>query len=303
MSITATTVTLGTNLQGLAINPITNLLYIADYGAAVVYVLDAGNNYNLVATIPVGLQPYSVAIALATNTIYVANQNITAPPNVLGTLSIIDGNTNTVTATITLPDIPNQVVVNSANGDVYTGGSNLTRIVNGAIVESIVYGPSSITGLVVNPVANQLYLIYLGAMFKFWLQRVALPDMAFIDQVTTAINGNGVGTNPETDTIYSTALQGGITQVWNGNTSPPSPVANVTNGGYPERVAVNLNSGNYYTCNYWNDTVTIASAANDVLDNVAVGQKPWDIAVNLNTGIVYTANFWNTFSYFTDTTS
>jgi YVTN family beta-propeller protein len=300
-SITATSISVGSSIQGLAVNPVTNLVYAADYNNAIVYVLDASNNYAVVNKISVGLQPYSVAVDQANNIIYVANQNITSKQNILGTLSIIDGATGTVTATLDLPDIPVQVAVNQATGDAYTGGSNVTRIVNGQIAKTVVVGSSAITGICVTG-NNEVSFIYLGPQFRFWLARVTADELDPIDQaIIVPLNANGVGANTDTHIIYTTSLQASVVQSWDGRNSPPTVVATSETGGYPERVAVNLSSQNYYTCNYWNSNVTIVNPSSPTPINVGLGHQPWIIDVNPNTNIVYTGNFDGTMSYFTDT--
>ena len=72
-AFTATSIPVGSSIQGLAVNPVTNLVYAADYNNAVVKVLDASSNYNVVDSIAVGLQPYSVAVNLATQNYYTCN--------------------------------------------------------------------------------------------------------------------------------------------------------------------------------------------------------------------------------------
>jgi DNA-binding beta-propeller fold protein YncE len=299
--ITATSIPVGSSIQGLAVNPVTNLVYAADYNNAVVKVLDAANDYNVVDSIAVGMQPYSVAVDQANNIIYVVNQNITGPQNILGTLSIIDGATAKVTSTLNLPDIPIQVVVNQSTGDAYTGGSNVTRIANGAIAKSIPVGPSAVTGICVSA-ESEVAFIYLGPHFQFWLARATADTLTPIDQtVVVPLNANGIGANVDTHIIYTTALQAGVVQSWDGRNSPPTVVSTTTTGGYPERVAVNLATQNYYTCNYWNSTVTIVSPTNPRPTNVSLGHQPWIIDVNPSTNIVYTGNYDGTMSYFTDT--
>jgi len=300
-SIVATSIPVGSSIQGLAVNPATNLIYAADYNNAVVYVLDASNNYAVVTTIAVGLQPYSVAVDQTKNLVYVVNQNITSKQNILGSLSIIDGSTGTVTSTLDLPDIPNQVVVNQATGDVFTGGSNVTRIVNGAIAKTIVIGPSSVTGICVSG-NNEVSFIYLGQQFRFWLARVTADQLTPIDQaMIVPLNANGVGANTNTHVIYTTSLQASVVQAWDGRDTPPVVVSTSPTGGYPERVAVNLSSQNYYTCNYWNSNATIVNPSSPTPITVALGHQPWIIDVNPNTNIVYTGNYDGTMSYFTDT--
>src|SRR5205823_1537232 len=93
---------------GLAVNPNTNRLYVTN-GVAV-DVVDLSTN-TLLGTIPVGPSPYGVAVNPNTNKIYVTNQGsgragdcssfvFPAQSGCGNTMSVIDGVTNTVTATV-----------------------------------------------------------------------------------------------------------------------------------------------------------------------------------------------------------
>ena len=298
-AITAKSIPVGSSIQGIAVNPNTGLVYAADYNKNVVYVLDPSNGYAPpYITIPVGLQPQSVAVDFRNNLIYTANQNISGPPNLLGTLSIIDGASHTVTGTVDLPDIPIQVVVNQATGDVFTGGGNVTRISQGVVAKTIVIGSAAVTGLCVSALDTVAFL-YLGPQFRFWLARVKADTLAYIDQtIVVPLNANGINANIDAKTIYTTSLQASVVQAWDASDSPPVVAVTTPTGGYPERVAVNVSNQNYYTCNYWNSNVTLVDPSSGTPVTIDLGHQPWDIDVNPQTNVVYTANWDGTVSYF-----
>lgn len=60
----------------------------------------------MTASIPVGSVPFGVAVNPKTNTIYAANE-------LAGTVSVISGQTNTVTATIHVGSVPRGVAVDT----------------------------------------------------------------------------------------------------------------------------------------------------------------------------------------------
>src|SRR5437870_7225599 len=78
--------------QAIAINPVTNKIYIPNgISANQLAVIDGAT--EAVSMVPTGTNPGAVALNPTTNKIYVANQ-------FSNTISVVDGATNTVTATI-----------------------------------------------------------------------------------------------------------------------------------------------------------------------------------------------------------
>ncbi|MEM7031208.1 MAG: hypothetical protein AAF629_16720, partial [Chloroflexota bacterium] len=93
--------------EGITVNPNTGKVYITDSQGDQVFVLQdqAGSAvFDIVTTIPVGDNPQGVDVNPDTNKIYVANAHDEGAS--YGTVSIIDGNTDTVIATVPLTDNP-----------------------------------------------------------------------------------------------------------------------------------------------------------------------------------------------------
>ena len=96
-TVTAT-VLAGTFPHAVAVDPVTNTIYVANDGDNTVTVIDGATN-TVTATVSAGTDPNAVAVDPVTNTIYVANfgsDNVT----------VIDGATNTVTATVAVGTNP-----------------------------------------------------------------------------------------------------------------------------------------------------------------------------------------------------
>ena len=66
------TVHVGKNPDGIAVNPNTNMIYVAQYGSRDTLVIDGKSN-KVVNTLPVGKGAEAVAVNPNTNMIYVAN--------------------------------------------------------------------------------------------------------------------------------------------------------------------------------------------------------------------------------------
>src|SRR5215831_14061863 len=80
-----TTVPVGTNPFEIAINPITNKIYVANLSSANVTVIDGATNAT--TTVSAGSSPRAVAVNPVTNRIYVANESS-------NNVTVIDGASN-----------------------------------------------------------------------------------------------------------------------------------------------------------------------------------------------------------------
>jgi YVTN family beta-propeller protein len=131
------------NSTGIALNPVTNRVYVANVGSSNVTVIYATAN-SIITNIPVSPQPAAIAVNPVTNRIFVYTE-------VDDLVSVIDGATNAVMATIPMGDdgddaaYPKDMVVNSVTNRVYlsdhdTAGAPLMRVIDGnsnALVASV----------------------------------------------------------------------------------------------------------------------------------------------------------------------
>ncbi|MGD0183265.1 MAG: YncE family protein, partial [Terriglobales bacterium] len=111
------TVAAGTNPQAVAVNPVTNKIYVANYnygntnGNSNVTVIDGAT--NSATTVAVGPNPDAVTVNPNTNMIYVANGNSSS-----GTVTVIDGATNNTT-TVAAGGDPIAFAVNAVTNQIY----------------------------------------------------------------------------------------------------------------------------------------------------------------------------------------
>jgi YVTN family beta-propeller protein len=91
--------------------------------------------------------------------------------NTTGTVSVINGTTNTIVANIPVGKNPQAIVYNPANRLVYTANtlSNTLSIINGtsnSLVGSIIVGAfpgKNPTGITINPINNTIYVTNMGS--------------------------------------------------------------------------------------------------------------------------------------------
>src|ERR1035441_12099 len=112
----------------LAVNPVTNTIYVANQCGSdptcasdgTVTVIDGVSN-TVIATVTVGSDPYGVAVNSVTNTIYVVNYcgNDVSCFTYSGTVSVINGTNNIVAATVPVGYAPYSPLVNSVTNKIY----------------------------------------------------------------------------------------------------------------------------------------------------------------------------------------
>jgi YVTN family beta-propeller protein len=132
----AATIGVGYNPDAVAVNPSTHKAYVANSGGNTVSVI---NGASVIATIGVGHDPDAVAVDPSTDTVYVVNRNDLTPNENYGTVSVINGATGKVTATITLDGHwePDGVAVDPSTHTAYVanggnGGNGTVSVINGA---------------------------------------------------------------------------------------------------------------------------------------------------------------------------
>src|SRR5438105_4918002 len=102
-----TTVAVGKNPGAVALNPVTNKVYVAN-SFGTVTVIDGASNKT--STVTDGGGPDAVAVNPVTNKVYVTNGS--------GTVTVIDGASN-ATSTVTVGTVPFAVAVNPVTNKIY----------------------------------------------------------------------------------------------------------------------------------------------------------------------------------------
>jgi YVTN family beta-propeller protein len=110
-----TTATIGDANAGIAVNWGTGHVFVTDndFGPSTLGVLD--NKGNVITNVAVGNTPFGVDVDLLTNLAFVTNTQD-------GTVSVIDGKTNTVTNSLPVTGL--YIAVNPATKKVYVGGQD-----------------------------------------------------------------------------------------------------------------------------------------------------------------------------------
>lgn len=151
------TIPVSSPAQYLAINPITNRIYVIQ-GDNSLAVLDTKTN-KILTTMKIGKMPYYMAVNTRTNRIYVSNFYD-------GTVSVVNGLTNRVISTIKVGERCDNIEVNSRTNLIYVSTTSLSSkngklvVLNGATnkIQTRIPFSGRPSHIVVNESTNRIYV-------------------------------------------------------------------------------------------------------------------------------------------------
>ena len=272
------TVPAGSGPNAVAVNPVTNKIYVANQGSNNVTVIDGTNNST--TTVAVGSTPVAVAVNSVTNKIYVANADS-------NNITVIDGGNNS-TITVAVGTYPTGVAVNSVTNKIYVANqdsNNVTVIDGGNNSTTTVAVGSAPRAVEVNSVTNKIYVA-----------NQLSNNVTVIDGGNNSTTNVAVGTfpitvaiNSVTNKIYVANADSNNITVIDGTNN--SVAATVTTGSIPIAVAVNPASNKIYVANFNSNNITVIDGTNNsVVATVAAGTTPVAVVVNPTTNKIYVAN-------------
>ena len=275
------TVPVGNGPWIVAVNPVTDKIYVANSNDNTISVIDGATNNT--TSVNVGVYPYAVAVNAVTNKIYVANKCGNDPScNSPGTVTVIDGATLSTT-NVAVGYTPKAVAVNEVTNKIYVanrcgndpschspgtvtvidGATNNTSTVNVGVY------PNGANAVAVDSVTNQ---IYVSNNCGNDLTCSSPGTVTVIDGATnntTTVNVGfypyGVAVNAVTNEIYVINLCGNdptcnsaaTVSVLNGVTNSVVPVAVGDTGSTRVLLAVNATTDRIYVPNSEDGTVSV----------------------------------------------
>jgi YVTN family beta-propeller protein len=271
----------------VAVNPLTNKIYVANDGDSSVTVIDGATNATTRITVAVGSNPRAIAVNPVTNKIYVACYKWYSTD---GSVTVIDGATNMSTSTVDAWYHPDALAVNTVTNRIYVAsldGSYVTVIDGATNGTATVATGTKPWAVAVNPVTNKIYVANYNS------NNVTVIDGA-TNTTTTVGTGTGpyaVAVNPVSNKIYVANYNSvsNIVTVIDGATNTTTAV---TVGQKPCALAVNPVTKTIYVANSGDSSVTVIMEVMGfyTTDTVAVGKNPRSIAVNTLTNKIYVAN-------------
>lgn len=247
----------------------------------------SGYSQIALTTVAAGTNPSPIVLNPVTNRIYSASYQD-------GTVTVIDGATNLVLATVTV-GTPGALAVNPATNKIYVAdtNTNTVTVIDGATnlaSSTLITVGSTPIAVAVNPVTN---MIYVGNQVS---NNVSVIDGSTDTNILTLAAGNNpqvIGVNPVTNKIYVVNNASGNVTVIDGTTTPQSVIGTVTVGPNALSIAVNPATNLIYVANSGNATVTVINGAINTTASsltVTVGAQPRVLTVNPVTNKIYVAN-------------
>jgi YVTN family beta-propeller protein len=277
--------------------------------------------YRILATVATGNSPFDVAADSRSGLAYVTNQ-------ASATVTVIQGSTGKVIATIPVRSAPGGIAVNPATNRIYVADPQGYQIISGARNKVIMTVTAASQGTASVAVDKATDTVYLTDLFHQTVLAIDGSTGAIMNTIGVGHFPDGVTVDQNTDTAYVANSADGTVSVINCRTNEVT--GTITVGGVPGQLAVNQQTDTVYVPDFQGDTLTaingqtdavaktihitglIAAAADWRTDGVFVsrmhemsvingktgvktqtiriGRAPNGIAVDNGTGIVYVAN-------------
>jgi len=260
-------------------------LYVVNKGSNSVSVfVNSGTGLAFSKAIAVGTSPTAIAENVATNTYYVTNSGS-------GNVSVIDGGTGTVIATVDVSGSPSFLAVNTATNKTYVGGptSNSITVIDGSNNTNSINGvANNPAALAINPLTNQIYVATLDG--KIYIINGSTDTIS--NSVTAQVGSAPVGqaaivVDATTNIAFATIQGGNVTTVDGGTfatTNPPvGPGGNAAMALNPVTHRVYVDSGS--------NGISVLDGSSNAFTTLSPAQNlPWSLAVNPATNKIYVAN-------------
>jgi YVTN family beta-propeller protein len=252
-------------------------------------------------------RPYGITLNPDNDLMYVSNYG---QFNTTGTVSVINGTTNTIVVNVPVGKNPQAIVYNPANGLIYTANtlSNTLSIINGtsnSSVGSIIVGAypgKNPTGITINPTNNTIYVTNMGSNTVSVINgttNVVVNNITLATEQDGGTGGTsffspaGVAYNSDNNNLYVTNRGSDTLSVINGTTNALVDEVSLDTIA-PSSIIYNAANNYIYVTNMGSNTVSVINGTtNSIVANIPVGLGPNGIAYNQNNGDVYVANSIN----------
>jgi YVTN family beta-propeller protein len=289
------TVPVGKHPKDVAVNPKTNLVYVANFDN--VAVIDGATN-TVTHTIPIGgANGWAIKVNPNSSKVYVAGY-------LSNSVHVIDANSNTVINTIPLGERLAGIAINSktntvyAASDLYRTGGAIT-VIDGsddAVIENIDLratrennGLTAIwpSGIAVDEERN---LVYVGGGASSAIVVIDGSTNKITDRIERDGDFRRMVVDPSTGTLYAGNVQYGTVDVIRGHGIDSIKRTDGTALNYPQAIDINPKTGRIYVSDSNSVSVTGGIEYRET-KRIQVDGFPLGIAVNPETNMIYVANF------------
>jgi YVTN family beta-propeller protein len=248
---------------------------------------------------PTPAVPYGVVFNAATNLYYIAN----GPAD---SVSVMDGATNKLTATIAVGVPVSLLAINTTTNTIYgmgQTGDEFLSVINGAsnkVTTTVGNFGTQVSGIAVNSVTNKIYIVDAAAGQNYNVTTLDGATNAVVGELQVGGNASAVAVNTITNTVYVTNTNSLIVIDGATNLITATVQATPATGSAPAQatlvgtsaVAVDETTNTIYVADTagLNSVSVINGATNIVTAIIEVGNDPMSIAVNSLSHKIYVAN-------------
>ena len=288
--------------HGIAINPVTNKIYLADYDGTLT-VLDGATNTISTTTNPNGASYWAVAVNPVTNYVFVLNRATSALDVYTGAIGSTPAS---YVESISTGNNPFALAVNPETNTVYVcndGSGTVTAVQfsgNSATPTQISLGGDLPTSAAVNPATNMVYVLDYNDGLVFVVNGstntlATLPN-SHPNPISVGSSPASLAINSVTNTIYVANQGSNNISIISGATGLVTATLSDPNASQPVGIAVNPETNQIYVANMASSNTTIINGANNAVTDVptsagsSASTLGTSIAVDTTTNIAYIAS-------------
>ena len=266
-------VSVGTrNPWGVAVDDATDTVYVAGEASDVLSVVDGGTNHvvNTVRILPgQAPMPGGVAVNSETDRVYVLNTAMcnNTGPIIIGTcMSVLNGTTDAVVATVPLNTEVRDIVVDSRTNTIYVSNVNYyehnVSVINGTtnkVMGNFTVGSQPL-GIAVDSATDTLYAV---ASLQNNLSVVDCATGKVTDNISVGSTPVAVAVDSATDTIYVSNSGSNTVSVIDGATN--TVTATIPVGEFPGHIAVDTATDTIYVAHQPVNTMDVIDGATNTV--------------------------------------
>jgi YVTN family beta-propeller protein len=282
----------------LALNPVTDAIYVAGIGATM-QVINGANNGLSDISIEINGPASGIAVDAVTNTVYAVGAdscNVTVVDGVTQTASLLAVHPKVGSTTYSAAQFASTAIaLDSVNNRVYvtanpvsSGPPSIVEVIDGATeASSTVALANTGDSVVVNPVTDRVYVASTTG------ESVSIVDGGpnATSLITVGSAPAAVAVNPVTDIVYvANTASNSVSAIDVATNTTRSIALSGMAGDTPQDIAVNPVTNKVYVAEYSLGRVAVIDGATNGVLNVVTGKKPDAIAIDLVRNKIYVAN-------------
>jgi YVTN family beta-propeller protein len=290
---TAPSVGVGQAPRAVAVDPSTNMIYVANYDDNNVSVIDGATNAVIGSPIHVGIAPYSIAVDSTTHKIYVSNSGdnsisvingAASPPAVVATIASTGG------MGVAVNSVTHTIFGVNPTGYRYNGTVSIIDGSNNRVVGLVGVGANPFP-IAVNAATNMVYVANSYDSTVSVIDDSANPP-AVVATIHVGSTPFGIAVNSATNTIYSAGYYGQDTTVIDGASN--SVTATIGGAQFPAGIAIDEATNTVYAMSQNSGQIQVINGQdNTVSSTVSACNTGWclgGIAFNSTNHTVYATN-------------